>query len=54
MLWQQGNVKPNNYYKPFNLLFLLLFVITFMQDTYNYIPETIHISQVYSACAGLG
>ena len=30
---------------------VVVFVITFMQDIYNYIPEANHISAVYSAAA---
>jgi hypothetical protein len=30
-----------------------LYVIIFMQDIYNYIPETNHISKVYSVAAVL-
>jgi hypothetical protein len=33
------------------LLLLLLFVITFMQSVYNYIPGTNHVSGVYSVAA---
>jgi hypothetical protein len=32
---------------------LLLFVTTFMQDIYIYIPETNHVSTVYSVSAVL-
>jgi len=33
------------------LLLLLLCVIAFMQGMYNYIPETNHVSSVYSIAA---
>ena len=33
------------------LLLLLLFVITFMQGIYNYVPETNHVSRVYCVAA---
>jgi hypothetical protein len=32
---------------------IIIFVITFMQDIYNYIPETSHVSRVYSVAAVL-
>jgi hypothetical protein len=35
------------------LLLLLLSVITFMQGTYNYIPETRHVSRVNNGAACL-
>jgi hypothetical protein len=33
------------------LLLLLLLLFTLMQGIYNYMPETNHISRVYSAAA---
>jgi hypothetical protein len=33
------------------LLLLLLLLITFMHGIYNYIPETHHVSRVYSVAA---
>jgi hypothetical protein len=48
-------VRPNNYYKPLNLLWLLLLLlllfIAFMPGIYNYIPETNHVGRVYSFAA---
>ena len=35
------------------LLLLLLFVLPFVQDIYNFIPETSHVSGVYSVAAAL-
>jgi hypothetical protein len=32
---------------------IIILVITFMQDIYNYIPETNHVSGVYSVAAVL-
>jgi len=32
---------------------VLLYVITFIEDIYNYIPETNHVSRVYSVAAAL-
>jgi hypothetical protein len=29
-------------------MLLLLLLITFIQDTYNYIPQTNHVSRVYN------
>ena len=34
--------------KTLYIIITVTFVITFMQATYNYIPETTHISRVYS------
>jgi hypothetical protein len=35
----------------FIYLLTIVFVITFMRDIYNYIPETNHVSRVYSVAA---
>ena len=35
------------------MLIIIIFVSTFMQDIYNYIPETHHVPTVYSAAAVL-
>jgi hypothetical protein len=35
------------------ILLLLLFVTTVMQGIYNYIPETTHVSRVYSVATVL-
>jgi len=49
---KQGRVEA--LYTNFMLLLLfLLFVITFMQGIYNYIPETNSISRLYSVAATL-
>jgi len=32
---------------------IIIFIITFMQGIYNYIPETNHVSRVYSVAAVL-
>ena len=32
---------------------IIILVITFMQDIYNYMPETNHVSRVYSIAAVL-
>jgi hypothetical protein len=37
----------------FFTVIVIVLVITFMQDIYNYIPETNHISSVYSVAAVL-
>ena len=36
-----------------NLLFIIILVIIFMQGIYNYIPETNHVSRVYSVAVVL-
>jgi hypothetical protein len=33
------------------IIIILILIITFMQGIYNYIPETIHVSWVYSVAA---
>jgi hypothetical protein len=33
------------------LLLLIIIIISFMQRTYNYIPETNHVSREYSVAA---
>ena len=34
-------------------MFVIIIIITFMQSTYNYVPETNHISRVKSVAAVL-
>ena len=35
------------------VVFIIIPVITFMHGIYNYIPETTHVSRIYSAAAVL-
>ena len=35
------------------LFIIIIFVIAYMQGNYNYIPETTHVSRVYSVAAVL-
>jgi len=35
------------------IIIIIILVITFMQDIYNYIPETNHVSSVHSVAAVL-
>jgi len=35
------------------IIIIIILVITFMQDIYNYMPETNHVSRVYSIAAVL-
>ena len=35
------------------IIIIIILVITFMQGIYNYIPETNHVSRVYSVAAVL-
>ena len=35
------------------IIVVVIFVITFIQGIYNYIPETNHVSRVYSVASGL-
>ena len=49
------SVKGTTYFRAANLILLiLLFVFTFMQAIYTYIPETKHVSRVYSVAAFRG
>ena len=38
---------------PIIIIIIIILVMTFMQGTYNYIPETNRISRVYSVAAVL-
>jgi hypothetical protein len=44
-------IKQKYYDCTLLLLLLLLLLITFMQGTYDYIPETNHVSRAYSVSA---
>jgi hypothetical protein len=33
------------------IIIIIIIIITFMQDIYNYIPETNHVSRAYSVAA---
>jgi len=35
------------------IITIILLLITYMQDIYNYVPETNHVSRVYSVAAVL-
>ena len=37
----------------YSIIIIIILFITFMQSIYNYIPETNHVSRVYSVAAAL-
>ena len=49
--WRSLATQTGTELKTLLLLLLLLLVTTFVQGIYNYIPETNHISRVYSVAA---
>ena len=40
--------RPNPWRKMMMIIIIVINIITFMQDIFNYVPESKHISRVYS------
>ena len=47
------NVLPPQKFIIIIIIIIIMLIITFTEDIYNYIPETIHVSWVYSVVAVL-